>query len=316
MNNNKLIASKPLDVAVLFLVFNRPDHTQQVFDVIKKTRPTRFYIAADGHRSHIKGEKGIVNGVREMILNQIDWECNVQTLFRDENLGCGLAVSGAIDWFFSQEEKGIILEDDCIPALSFFPFAESMLIKYADNQDVGTIGGFNMYSSSLLNNENSYSFIKFPVVWGWATWRRTWESYKFDISEYSKSEVKSVVYRTTENPNTRRFFVKGIYDTAQNKIDTWDYQLMFSLFSRGVYSIVPNKNLIENVGFGADATHTFDPNSSLAKVKKEELYPPYIYKGEVQNNEGLTKFYEENKHQLGLWLNFKMNVRELLSQWI
>lgn len=158
---------KPLKTAVLFLVFNRPETTKTVFEAIRKAKPKRLYIAADGPRKHREGENEKVSSVRQ-IVTYVDWPCDVKTLFRDENLGCKSAVSGAITWFFNHEEEGIILEDDCLPHPDFFPFCESLLKRYANDERIWVITG-NNFQNGIQRGEASYYFSRYNHVWGWAS---------------------------------------------------------------------------------------------------------------------------------------------------
>jgi hypothetical protein len=153
---DKFIPPKPLNTAVLFLVFNRLDVTKQVFQAIRQAKPPRLYIAADGARKNKEGEAAKVIAVRDHVLESIDWDCEVKTLFREENLGCKYAVSGAIDWFFEQEEMGIILEDDCLPSQSFFWFCEELLLRYKGDMRVGHIAGYNHFPGRVT--ASSYFF--------------------------------------------------------------------------------------------------------------------------------------------------------------
>lgn len=161
--------------AILLLIFNRLDTTQLVFEAIQKVKPPRLYIASDGARIDKLSEDSLVGDVRNYVINNIDWDCEVKTLFREENLGCKLAVSGAISWFFQNEGHGIILEDDCLPDHSFFRFCEEMLLKYSDDERIGMISGDNFqFGGSQV--EDSYYFSRYPHIWGWATWKRAWKS--------------------------------------------------------------------------------------------------------------------------------------------
>ena len=167
IQNSKLefVPPHPLNTAVLFLIFNRLDTTKQVFEAIRQAKPPRLYIAADGARSSREGEAEKVQAVREYIIQNIDWECEVKTLFREQNLGCKYAVSGAIDWFFENEEMGIILEDDCLPSQSFFWFCEELLERYKDDMRVWHIGGSN-FQNGIKRGDGDYYFSKYNTFFG------------------------------------------------------------------------------------------------------------------------------------------------------
>jgi hypothetical protein len=259
----------PLDTAVLFLVFNRPDVTAQVFDAIRQAKPPRLYVAADGPRHGRAGEVERVAQVRA-IATAVDWPCEVRTLFRDKNLGCKAAVSGGITWFFGQEEQGIILEDDCLPNQSFFWFCEELLNRYADENAVSTITGDN-FQRGVQRGEGTYYFSRYNHVWGWASWRRAWRYYNGELlfwPEWKKSEGWT---RAIPDKVERRYWTK-IFDLMFDKqIDTWDYPWMASVWFNGGLTATPTVNLVSNIGHGADATHTLNANSPLAEMATTDL---------------------------------------------
>ena len=170
----------PLNTAVLFLVFNRLDTTKQVFETIRQAKPQRLYIAADGARASRVGEAAQVQAVRDYVTSHVDWECEVKTLFREQNLGCKYAVSSAIAWFFENEEMGIILEDDCLPDPTFFNFCQELLARYRHDQRIGVISGDN-FQFGHRRNDDSYYFSKYVHIWGWATWRDRWVN-SYDVT--------------------------------------------------------------------------------------------------------------------------------------
>ena len=246
------------NTAVLFLVFNRLDVTKQVFQAIREAKPPRLYIAADGARSSKEGEAKKVTALRDFILQNIDWECEVKTLFREENLGCKYAVSGAIDWFFDNEEMGIILEDDCLPSQSFFWFCEELLEKYKNDLRVGQISGFN-YGYENKNLKYDYFFSKYPMIWGWATWRNRWESYSLSLDfleEIKENNQFELLFNVSESKKRLDIFNK----VAKGLIDTWDYQWSFLLYKNCQFTIIPKHNFILNLGFGEGSTHTSGVN--------------------------------------------------------
>lgn len=261
--------SAPLQTAVLFLIFNRPDVTAQVFDTIRQARPPRLYVAADGPRLGRPGEVQRVAQARA-VATAVDWPCEVKTLFRDKNLGCKAAVSGGITWFFEQEEQGIILEDDCLPNQSFFWFCEELLNRYADENEVSTITGGN-FQSGADRNEGTYYFSRYNHVWGWASWRRAWRCYDGELlfwPEWKKSEDWA---REIPDKVERSYWTKVFDRMFDKQIDTWDYPWMASVWFSGGLTATPNVNLVSNIGHGADATHTLNANSPLADMATKDL---------------------------------------------
>ena len=240
----------PLNTPVLFLVFNRPDTTEKVFAEIKKAKPPKLYLAADGARNKKEEEK--VKEVKDIVINNIDWPCELKTLFRDNNLGCKYAVSSAIDWFFDNEEMGIILEDDCLPAHSFFWFCEELLNKYKDDMRVGLISG-NNNQKGIKRGDSDYYFSIYNHVWGWASWANRWQSYDVELSNINNIDFIEDIFQEKQ---TKKYWLTVFDAMKRNTIDTWDYQFTFIAWHKGWLSIIPNVNLIKNIGFGDDATHT------------------------------------------------------------
>jgi hypothetical protein len=275
---DKFTPPKPLNTAVLFLIFNRLDVTKQVFQAIRQAKPPRLYLAADGARKNTEGEAEKVIAVREYVLQNVDWDCEVKTLFRDKNLGCKYAVSGAIDWFFEQEEMGVILEDDCLPNQSFFWFCEELLERYKDDLRVGQVSGFN-YNLQYASLKYDYFFSRYPMIWGWASWRNRWDKYTVTLEGFD--EIKgnnqfSLMFDKAENRKRWGDF----YKVKKNLIDTWDFQWAFTLYKNNQLTIIPKNNFIMNLGFGKDSTHTKGRNpyegGSTVEISKIKSHPDYM----------------------------------------
>lgn len=234
-----------LQTPVLLLVFNRPEQALLVFRQIRLQQPEQLFIAADGPRPDKPEDAALCEDTRMAILKSIDWPCNVQTLFRPHNLGCGKAVSSAIDWFFDHVPEGIILEDDCVPDPTFFSFCTAMLEKYRFNDTIMHINGSN-YQSGAIRGMASYYFSRYAHVWGWATWRRAWQQYDFSLRRYQHNSRKGL--------NTfLRAELQSIYDA---KADTWDIQWFMTVWFCKGWVITPNISLVKNIGYGKEATHT------------------------------------------------------------
>ena len=242
------------DTPILFLVFNRPAVTAQVFAAIRAARPTRLYVAADGPRMDRKGEAELCAETRR-IATAVDWPCSVTTLYRDENRGCGHGVSEAISWFFEQVDEGIILEDDCLPHPDFFRFCATMLARYRNDERVATVTGDHFIPTSLVCRHSHY-FSKYAQIWGWATWRRAWQQYDRHLTSLSVPEWDAIVHRVNPTMIEREYWLEILRALLAGNIDTWDYQLIFSLWKTGGLTISPHTNLITNLGYGPDATHT------------------------------------------------------------
>lgn len=275
-----------LETPILFLIFNRPKTTKQVFEKIRQVKPKYLYIAADGPRLSKTDERSLCEKTRAIIKN-IDWDCEVKTLFREENLGCGRAVSSAISWFFEHVEEGIILEDDCIPKGNFFKFCEIMLEKYRNNHRVMQVSGTNhLFNKELLSESKIYYFSAFNTIWGWATWRRAWSLYEFEIKDVIG--ISNILEKRIPNSAFRNMLLEGFEHIANgNSIDTWDTQWLFCTQKNDGLCISPFLNMVENIGvYGA---HTKNITAF------HYLPTPYfdINKFEDPSNEGIDKETDE-----------------------
>lgn len=264
---------------VLFLIFNRPDTTQLVFDQIRNTQPSRLYIAADGPRDSRPDDKILCAQARSVIEN-IDWPCEVKTLFREENLGCKYAVSESLDWFFKQEEEGIILEDDCLPSEDFFRLCDVLLEKYRYDTRIFQIAGCN-FQQGRKWGDASYYFSNLLEVWGWASWRRVWQLYDPDLLQFDERDITTSLDILFNEPLVTKEYADIFKRLKANEIDTWDYQLKFINFFNNGLCAIPNDNLVSNIGFREDATHTVDLDGRVAnlphgKLEKALLHPHVI----------------------------------------
>jgi hypothetical protein len=266
-----------LNSAVLFLVFNRPDLTERVFEEIRKAKPARLYLASDGPRKDKKGENDLVEKVRK-IVNTVDWPCKVKKLFRKNNLGCKHGVSQAITWFFKHEKEGIILEDDCLPSQSFFIFCDTLLKKYRKS-DISMISGYTILEQ---DSKISYRYSHLVNIWGWASWRGSWKYYNPNL------DIKDIV---TNNHIFSKFLAhsnsekKKFISFIKNKVDTWDMQWIFACIKNYNYAILPTKSLIENIGFDLRATHTKNSNRLYSFISRKELSFPLKYQKRKNINE-------------------------------
>jgi len=251
-----------MNTPILFLIFNRPDETGAVFDALKIIKPKFLYVACDGPREHIKSDLENVAKTRE-ILDQIDWDCELKTLYRDVNLGCKIAVSEGINWFFQNVEEGIILEDDCVPDATFFDYCSELLEIYRDDKRVMHISGLNFLPGplDLQPSTDSYSFSKYAAVWGWATWRTAWMLYDADILSWPKAKERNLHYNFCFNKSEMAVWESKFDSVYKNQIDTWDYQWSYCIFLNNGLCVTPNTNLISNIGFNDNATHTFSSDN-------------------------------------------------------
>lgn len=299
-----------MNTPILFLTFNRLDTTKQVFEEIRKAKPPRLYLASDGARQNVDGETEKVQAVRDYILSRIDWECEVKTLFRDTNLGCKYAVSGAITCFFENEEIGIILEDDCLPDQSFFPFCEELLTRYKEDKRVWHISGDNFQNGTKWG-DGDYYFSKYNHVWGWASWRDRWDQYDVEMTDY-ETTIYSIKHYFA-NSKEFRYWKQIFSNVYMGKTNTWDYQYTFSMWKNSGIAIVPNVNLISNIGFGEGATHTQSMSSPHANMISESLplpiKAPKLYEIAVEADTITTMLFFRPPSQL---LQLRQMIKSIL----
>ena len=291
-----------LHTPILFIIFNRIDTAQKVFEAIRRIQPEKLYIACDGPRENKNVEYVACQQTRRLA-SLVDWPCQVKTLFLDKNLGPSLGPYTFIKWFFEQEEQGIILEHDCLPHPDFFPYCEELLNKYKDNQNIGAISGPNFIPD--LQSLYSYSFTIYNHIWGWATWRRTIDKYTLDLSDISTKELNDMLKRNFPSFKERLYWKTIFKQIRKNEIPTWDYYLTFSLWFNNLLAISPTKNLVTNIGFGEGAVNTTDKNSPLANRPVYPIMPLAHNEMFIPNKKEESKYFEkfimENKGELYLY---------------
>lgn len=269
------------DVPIVFLIFNRPETTIRVFEAIRSVRPRKLLVVADGPRLNHPGEAEKCAMVRS-ILEQVDWPCEVLQNYSETNLGCKKRVSSGLDWVFREVEEAIILEDDCLPHPTFFPFCKELLEKYREDERIAAISGDN-FQFGLRISTNSYYFSRYTHIWGWATWRRAWRLYDVGLSRWPRVSEDESLYTFFQKKKVARFWERIFSDTYNGKIDTWDHQLTFAFVTNGCLCAVPDRNLVTNIGFGKDATHT-KHESRLAGLPCEAMEFPLCHPAVVDRD--------------------------------
>lgn len=288
------------DIPILMLVFNRPELTQRVLNKVLEIHPLKIYVVADGPRENKAGEKTKSEETRALF-EHLPKSIEVIKLFRTENLGCKKSVSGGISWFFENEEKGIILEDDCLPDLSFFPYSKELLSQYENESQVMHISG-NNFQDGIKRGDASYYFSIWPHIWGWATWRRAWQGYSSTMENISDTEMNEVFKRNFESWKVQEVF-RDKYDLLKiGKIDTWDYQWMFYIWKSNGVAILPNVNLVSNIGFGEDALHCKDTENEFSNLSTESILP-ILHPSKIEVNQdadiySFKKFWQKNLLQV------------------
>ncbi|CAN6134390.1 hypothetical protein MCEKH37_01185 [Methylophilaceae bacterium] len=268
MNNEQL------QTPVVFIIFNRPDTTLKVFNEIAKVKPKKLLVIADGPRIGKPNEAENCKKTRD-IINQIDWPCEVLRNYSEVNLGCKRRVSSGISWAFDQVEEAIFLEDDCLPDISFFYYCEELLGRYRYDESVGVISGDN-FQFGKKRGDASYYFSKYVHIWGWASWRRAWQYYDVDIKSWPKYKANNLLDKVHVNKHEIKFWTDIMDSVHGGKIDTWDYQWVLAHWANDMKSIIPQVNLISNIGFGDQATHTKNVNE-FANMESKAMEFPLIH---------------------------------------
>lgn len=258
---------------VAFLIFRRPKETERVFDVIRRARPPKLLVIADGPHPSRPGEAELCNASRAVI-DRVDWDCEIFKNYSEVNLGCKKRVASGLDWVFDMVEEAIILEDDCLPHISFFSFCEELLNKYRCDQRIFQISGQNVQTGQRVN-EFDYYFSRYTHCWGWASWRRAWNHYDVDIKLWptirDRQELKSVLMGDEYAIKVWHHVFQSIYD---QKVDTWDFQLQLACWAQSALSILPTVKLVDNIGFGEGGTHTTSSNNPYASIPLEGVNLP------------------------------------------
>lgn len=267
-----------LTTPVVFLIFNRPDTTQRVFDAIRLAQPKQLLVIADGPRASRLYEAERCQETRQ-IIEQVDWDCEVSKNYTDVNLGCKQRVSSGLDWAFSQVEEAIILEDDCLPHPTFFPFCEELLERYRLDQRIMAISGDN-FQAGRQRTQDSYYFSRYNHIWGWATWRRAWKFYDVTMAQWPIVRDQQWLNDLLETRQARWYWSDVFQAAYEGKIDTWDYAWTFACWIHRGLTVLPKVNLISNIGFGTEATHTTDTKNPFANLPTQAMlfplrHPPF-----------------------------------------
>jgi hypothetical protein len=252
----------PADTPLLLIAWRRPHTLRQVIDAIRPVAPTRLFVACDGPNPERPGEAEKIAATREVIETEIDWPCQIERLYSDVNQGCRLGVSRAISWFFEHVEEGIILEDDCLPNTDFFLFCTELLDRYRFDTRIWSISGSN-WQNGHWRGDSTYYFSRFNHSWGWATWRRCWTHYQGIEKKWPIIRDTGLLQNLAEDAFEWSHF-SSTYDLIYktNNPHIWDYWWSLVIMTNGGLTAIPNKNLIRNVGFDSDATHTSSMTNS------------------------------------------------------
>jgi hypothetical protein len=256
---------------IVFLIYRRPDRTQQVFDAIAKAKPRQLFVVADGPRTLEEMEKCQAT---RAIIEQVNWDCDVQTNFADQNMGLRLRISSGLNWVFEQVEQAIILEDDCLPHPTFFRYCEELLEKYRDDERIMHISGDNFGYQRPIGVEDSYYFSMFAHVWGWATWRRAWAKYDVDMTTWQNPDMRQQVLSRFPTYRQRSYWESTWDLVVKKEIKTWAYQWMYACITHNGLCAMPYENQISNIGMGVDSTNTKNASSPLSNLLSKDMIFP------------------------------------------
>ena len=299
-----------LKTPVAFIIFNRPDTTQQVFAEIAKARPPILLVVADGPRSNRPGEEKCCAATRA-IVEGVDWDCEVLTNYSSVNLGCKNRVASGIDWVFEKVSEAIILEDDCLPDPTFFRFCQEMLERYRHDQRIGMISGDNFQFDRRRNND-SYYFSKYVHVWGWASWRDRWAgSYDVTMARWPRIRDEGRLADIVGNRSEAAYWHNIFESVHRGDIDTWDYQWLFANWLEGRMSILPAVNMISNVGFDKNATHTIAVDRGVSNLRRSPMGFPLVHPPGVFRNIQADRFSDRMCFRIPL----TKRVRRKLVGW-
>jgi hypothetical protein len=264
---------------LVYVIFNRPDLTRISFDLVRKARPEVMYVAADAPRPDRPGEDRLTREARR-IADEIDWDCDVRRYYAEENMGCGRRISSVITAALEDFESVIVLEDDCIPDPSFFAFCEQLLDRFRDDQRIMAISGDN-FQKGRRRTDASYYFSKYPHCWGWATWRRAWQHFSLEIPQWPEFRDSGGLHAYCDSPGELEHWTWQFDQVHQGNIDTWAFPWMLCCWLQHGLTVLPSVNLVSNLGFRADGTHTLQ-KSPFAELPTESIdfkkHPSTVYR--------------------------------------
>ena len=273
--------SPVFETPVVLCIFNRPDTTRRVLEVLRALEPAHLLIVADGPRANRADDARLCEETRALVRQSIDWPAEVRWDLASGNFGCRKRIQSGLDWAFDAVDAAIVLEDDCLPDLSFLAFCRELLDRYRDDTRIGMICGSNPLANGA-EGPASYVFSRYPLIWGWATWRRTWALYDRDIDAWPELGAGDWLETLLDSPLASGYW-RSIFASVRQGVDTWDYSLVFSLWRAGLLAIHPAVNGVTNIGFGGEATHTrlFAP---FADLPRRPLAFPLAHPERIERN--------------------------------
>jgi hypothetical protein len=299
-----------MNAPVALFVFNRPETTARVIEAIRAAAPPLLLVVADGPRPGVPADETACREVRALV-DRADWSCRVRTNYADANLGCRDRIASGIDWVFDEVPEAILLEDDTVPDSTFFRFADELLARYREDERVTSISGDN-FQRGRRRGTASYYFSRYSHIWGWATWRRAWSRYDRNLTRWPALRTEGWLTSVLRDPGEVEFWTDVFDRVARGEIDTWDYAWLFTSWVEGGLTVLPNRNLVTNIGFGPGATHT-SSRSDLASMPTEPMEFPLIHPERVAADSDADAFTGRTMFREGRRRRFARRVRSYLS---
>ncbi|MEO0835149.1 MAG: glycosyltransferase family 2 protein [Cyanobacteria bacterium J06642_3] len=306
------MSSFELQTPVVLILFKRPDTTEKVFEAIRQAKPPKLLVIADGSRPDKPGEEEKCAATRA-IIDQVDWDCEVLKNYSEINLGCKKRVSSGLNWVFEQVEEAIILEDDCLPDLTFFRFCEELLEYYRHDSRIGVISGTNLQFGHQ-RTDYSYYFSRYNHCWGWASWRRAWQCFDLEMRLWSVIRDGHWLEDILEDRQAVKFWTEIYQANYDGNINSWAYPWTFCCWTQSLLSILPNVNLISNIGFGNESTNTNPTISKFSNIPTESIsfplkHPPYVIRDTKADH-----YTQKTHHEISLWRRVQSKYNKTLNK--
>ncbi|BAY34689.1 methyltransferase FkbM [Nostoc carneum NIES-2107] len=299
-----------MNTAVALIIFNKPDTTAQVFEVIRQIKPLKLLVIADGPRQHHPEDVENCAAARK-IIERIDWDCELLQKISDINLGCKESISTGLDWVFQQVETAIILEDDCLPHPTFFPYCEELLDKYLHDQRIMTISG-NNFQFGRRRTENSYYFSRYPLIWGWATWRRAWQKYDREMKHWVEVRDNNWLQDILNDATAVKYWNRLFEKCHKGNIDSWAFRWTLTSWLQNALTILPNVNLVSNIGFSRTAPNTRDIYSPFANHPIQAIELPLKHPEFMIRDVKADQFTQQTQFRTSLISRLKSRIKKKL----
>ncbi|MDZ7958567.1 MAG: glycosyltransferase family 2 protein [Aulosira sp. DedQUE10] len=299
-----------MKTAVALIIFNRPDTATKVFEIIRQLQPPMLLVIADAPRPHCPDDFHKCTACKK-IIEQVDWNCKVLTNYSEENLGPKIRIATGLNWVFQQVEAAIILEHDCLPHPTFFRFCEELLDKYRHDQRIMTISG-NNFQFGKQRTENSYYFSRYPLIWGWATWRRAWQEYDLEMKHWVEVRDGNWLQDILDDSTAVKYWMRIFQSYYQGNIETWDFPWTFASWLQNGLTILPNINLVSNIGFSPEAANTKDIYSPFANHPTQAVEFPLKHPNFIVRNAKADQFTQQTQFHISLISKIKSKVKKIL----